>query len=244
MVVYYRTQGFVFKKNDFGEADRFYLIFTKDFGKLELLAKGVRKIRAKLKSSLELFNFSEIEFVQGRHYKTLTDALVIKSFPEIKKNLEKLKIAFEISELFDKLLKGEEKDERIWYLLEESFKELHFLKLKNKDSKLEVFYYYFFWNFLSLLGYQPQLQRCVVCQKRETLNRKVYFSVSEGGRVCSLCALKIKDKKPLSPSTLKLLKIILTIPVSFLKRLKVEKKDLKNLAKISRNYLFFIEKIL
>jgi len=45
MFTYYRAQGFILKKEDRGEADRIFTIYTKDFGKLELLAKAVRKIK-------------------------------------------------------------------------------------------------------------------------------------------------------------------------------------------------------
>ena len=248
MISHYRTQGFIFKKIDFGEVDRFYLVFTKDFGKLNLLAKGVRKIKAKLKSSLELFNFSEIEFVQGKNYKTLTDALIIESFPDLKRDLIKLKIAFRISELFDKLLKGEERDEAIWQLSQETFRELDKWKLKAPNSlesenfKLKIIYYYFLWNFLSLLGYRPQIQKCVNCQRRIDLFKKIYFSSSEGGVLCSLCAKRIKEQEDLSLNTLKLLKVILGGELSFLKRLKLKRKELEKLSKLSQNYLSFIEK--
>ncbi len=57
MFTHYRTQGIILKKEDRGEADRLFTIYTKDFGKLELLAKGERKIKSKLRGGLELFYF-------------------------------------------------------------------------------------------------------------------------------------------------------------------------------------------
>jgi len=60
MFTHYRTQGFILKKADAGEADRLFTVYTKDFGKLELLARAVRKIKSKLRAGLEIFYLSEM----------------------------------------------------------------------------------------------------------------------------------------------------------------------------------------
>lgn len=252
MAIHYRTQGIVFKKNDFGEADRFYSLFTKDFGRLEILAKAVRRMKAKLRSPLELFNLSEIEFIQGRKYKTLTDALVIESFPDIKKDLGKLKVAFEISIALDKLLKGEEKDENIWELLNETFKRLNKVAIRlqpvhhpsslrlGPNWKLEIVYYYFFWNFLAFLGYKFEVQKCANCQKIISLP-KIYFSFPEGGIICLACSRKNKERIEIDLNTLKLLRLIFQKDWSILMRLKISSQNLNNLKIISQQYLTFIE---
>ena len=89
MFTHYRTQGFILKETDRGETDRIFTIYTKDFGKSEFLAKAERKIKSKLRGGLELLCLSEIEFVQGKIYKTLTDTVLIKNFNDLKRNLER-----------------------------------------------------------------------------------------------------------------------------------------------------------
>jgi len=39
MFTHYRTQGIFLKKEDRGEADQLFTIYTKDYGKLEILGK-------------------------------------------------------------------------------------------------------------------------------------------------------------------------------------------------------------
>jgi len=46
MTYHFSTIGFVFKKENKSEADQLFSIYTKDFGKLEILVKGIRKITA------------------------------------------------------------------------------------------------------------------------------------------------------------------------------------------------------
>jgi len=121
MFTHYRTQGFILKKIDRGENDQLFTIFTKDFGKLEILGKAIRKISSKLRSGAELFYLSEVEFIQGKTYKTLTDAILIENFPNLRRNLERLSTVYKISEILDNLIKGQEPDEQIWHLLKETF---------------------------------------------------------------------------------------------------------------------------
>ena len=78
MSLYCRTEGFIFKKEDRNDSDRVFSVFSKDFGRLEIFGKAIRKIDSKLKSAVEIFSFSEIEFVQGKNRKTLTDVFLQK----------------------------------------------------------------------------------------------------------------------------------------------------------------------
>lgn len=134
MAVHYRTQGIILKKEDLREADRLFTIYTKDFGKLEILGKAIRKIKSKLRGGAEIFYFSEIEFIQGKTYKILTDAVLIENFKNIRKELKRLRIAHLITEALDNLIKGQEKDEKIWNLLNETFNKLNSYKLEALDT--------------------------------------------------------------------------------------------------------------
>lgn len=156
MFIHYRTQGFIIKVADQAEADQLFTLYTKDFGKIEVLGKSIRKIKSKLRGGMQLFYLSEIEFIQGKNYKTLTDALLINNFFKIRHSLEKIEVAERILVVLDSLIKGQEADQEIWKLLNETLILLDEWKLKLEKNKL--FYYYFFWNFISVLGYQPELK--------------------------------------------------------------------------------------
>lgn len=175
MFIHYRTQGIILKKTDRGEADQLLTVYTKDFGKIEILARAVRKIASKLHSSADIFYLSEIEFVQGKTHKTLTDAILIDKFSALRNDLAKLRIAYKISEIADNLIKVPEADPKIWNLMTETFSRLDDWKTKNSSDtvilqkssiKLEIVYYYFFWHLVSLLGYQPKIENCTLQGKK------------------------------------------------------------------------------
>jgi len=238
MFVHYRTQGIILKKIDRGEADRIFTIYTKDFGKLELLAKAERKIKSKLRGGLEIFYLSEIEFIQGKTHKTLTDAISIEKFRKLRKSLKRLAIAYKISEVLDNLVKGQEPDEKIWQLLNEVFQKLN--NLSFVISHWSLLYFYFLWNLLSILGYQPELYNCSLCQKK-LIPEKLYFDPKEGGVICSGCFEKTKSGKKVEPEIVKTLRLILERNWQILSKLKIELKYMKPLELVSENYLFFIK---
>lgn len=237
MFVHYRTQGFILKKEDRGEADQLFTIYTKDFGKLEILGKGIRKISSKLRSGAEIFYLSEIEFIQGKRQKTLTDAISINKFKNLRKDLKRLAIAYKISEVLDNLIKGQERDEKIWQLLIETFQRLNTYHLKPNTSNL--IYYYFLWNLFSILGYKPELYQCSLCQKK-LIPEKLFFSEKEGGVICQNCFKKIDSAKKIEPEVIKIMRLILEKNWSTLSKLKIELKYIKSLSLISENYLNFI----
>lgn len=245
MFVNYRTQGFILKKENRGEADELLTIYTKDFGKLEILGKAIRKISSKLRSGIEIFYLSEIEFIQGKTYKTLTDALLINKFENIRKDLKRLKIAYQIISSFNELIKGQEPDEKLWQFLLEIFEQLN--NLNFSISNFQLIYYYFLWNFFSILGYEPDLYHCSFCQKKIILE-KLFFNLKGGGEegvgggiICQQCQKFVKSIKEVKVETIKILRIILKKDWNLLKRLKIEKLFFQELKEISKNYLFFIQ---
>jgi len=230
MTTHYRTKALILGKRDFREADRFFTFFTKEFGRIEAMAKAERKIKSKLRGGLELFYLSEIEFIQGRNWKTLVDASLVNDFRGIHNNLSSLKAAYGVAEVFDSLVKGQEKDLEIWEVLEETLQ-----KLSEEKSPFLVFQY-FFWNFIGILGYWPQLYQCAGCNS-ELSEGKLYFSPARGGLVCESCIDNTDNPKRVDSDVIKVLRLILEEDYSSLEQLKLSENHRENLADIS-NFSF------
>ena len=225
MAVHYRTQAFILEKTDFQEADQVFTVYTEDFGKLKVLGRAIRKIKSKLRAGVELFYLSEIEFIQGKNHKTLTDATAIEKLNNVRQDLEKLEIVSQIAENVDDLIKGEEKDEDVWNLLTEVFE---------KINSYSLIYHYFLWNLLSILGYQMDLYYCANCQKK-LIPEKLYFN-SEEGIICSGCFEGAADKQ-ICPEIIKILRLFLKKDWNILLRLKTQDFHKKELEAISLDFL-------
>lgn len=230
MTLKYKTRGFVFKKNDRNESDRVFSVFTEDFGRLDIFAKAIRKINSKLRKDFDIFYFSDIEFIQGKSQKTLTDAAKIEKFDSIKKNSENFKVACQIADMLDGFIKGQEKDGKTFNLLEDFFDKFNNSQIKNHQLSFQ----YFFWNFISLQGYHLQVEKCAVCQDK--LNPyNIYFSTKDGGIVCEKCSALDKNAKKINSDIVKILRLILKKDWQTISKLKIDNASQKMLEDISQN---------
>ncbi|MBC7074119.1 DNA repair protein RecO [Candidatus Parcubacteria bacterium] len=223
--------AFVFAKEPHLEFDYFFSVFSKKFGKLKILAKGIRKINSKLISQMELFSFVEIEFIKGKRNIKLVGARKVDRLPFLKKKLKRIILASEIGELLEDFLKEEEPDENIWNLLV-----LTFSKLNEISFKKEVLvYFYFFWHFISFLGFKPNLQRCVFCFK---IPKDIFFfSEKYGGIACQFCAKKNKIKNRIQKTTLLFLQVLTSGEMDLLERVKLKKSTIEEISRLTKNYL-------
>jgi len=233
MATHYRTKGLIIAKREFREADRFFTFFTKDYGKIEGLAKGERKIKSKLRGGLELFYLSEISFIQGRYWKTLVDASLIENFSEIRENLTKLKAASLVGRQVSTLVKGQEEDKDVWKLLNNTFHRL------NDSSRIFLIHQYFFWRFVSHLGYHPQLYKCVNC-KQDLDPGKLYFSAEQGGLVCRNCKQGLNQR--VKPGSIKIIRAILEKEWEEVSKLKVNSHQ-ENLNQLSSFYFSHLKSL-
>jgi DNA repair protein RecO (recombination protein O) len=233
MFLHYRTQGIIIKKENRGESDRLFTVYTRNFGKVEVLGKAIRKISSKLRSAVDVFYFSELEFIQAKNRKTLTDAILIDNFKNLKSALGSWETACRISKLFGDFVRGQEPDHRIWELLVFSLKKLNNRKKDQGDQSL--IYYYFFWNFISFLGYFPELHNCALCRGK-IMPENIYFDSRLGGLICRNCFSKTKKGREIKIETVKLLRIILKKNWEVLSRIKIGREGFKSLESVSKDY--------
>lgn len=106
-------EGVVIKRTNLGEADRLLTVFTKDNGKVVLLARGVRKIASRRGGSIELFNL-----IRGQaHGGTLGEVSLLQSFPSWRKYLGRVTLAYQLCEVVDKLTGDDQPHPRVFQIL-------------------------------------------------------------------------------------------------------------------------------
>ncbi|MGC9031485.1 MAG: DNA repair protein RecO [Minisyncoccia bacterium] len=233
------TEALFLGEEEIGDADKIFILFTKDFGKIEIFARGIRKINAKLKENATLFLLGSVEFVQGKNQKILTDSFPIDKFYGIRGDERKLKIALAFVNVLFSLIPFEEKDENLWFLLNNFFKKLANIKI----AFLLSLYYYYLWNLIAILGFKPVLEHCISCKIKPKKDDIFYFSVKEGGIICKKCFRKnfLDEKdyvKPINFNTIKILKFFLHEDY---KNLRILKADFLNLKLITKFYLDFLK---
>ena len=144
-----KTEAIILKKSDFNEKDRILVVYAEKLGKVNVSAKGVKKLESKLRYSIEPISYVQMILVEGKNFLILKDAVLIDQFLNIKKDLEKIKIARELAEIIDEAIVGEEKDEDIWSLI---LKTIQAIDRSQTSVNLEEFQK----NLIELLGYDPE----------------------------------------------------------------------------------------
>lgn len=148
----YKTQGIILKRVNFGEADRIITLYTKRFGKITLIAKGIRKMTSRKRGSLEIFNLVDFFAARGKTLDIITEVETINTFQNWRKNLNKVGIAYEMAEMVDRLTVERNEQEEVFDLLS-SFLE----KLESVDNKnLKIFLNSFGQSLIKILGFWPR----------------------------------------------------------------------------------------
>ncbi len=146
-----KTEAIVLKSADLGEVDRLLTIYSKEFGKIQVLAKGIKKLESKLRYNLEPLSYSLLILVEGKNFRIVKDAVLIDQFLSVRNDLEKIKIAYKIVDIINELIAGEEKDEDVWNLILETF-----MAIERDKIYLNLVVSEFQSSLLKLLGYDPK----------------------------------------------------------------------------------------
>ena len=117
MIKTYKTVGIVLNQKNFFEADRLLTVFTKDFGRLRLLAKSVRKLNSRKRGHLELFSQVKIVCAKGKNLDLITEAETVNNFSTLRRNLNRVRIAYLLCELINDLTAENQEHEDVYNLL-------------------------------------------------------------------------------------------------------------------------------
>lgn len=137
----FHTEGFIISSKPRKEADKFILIFTRDFGMIWAQAQGIRKLSSKLRFSLQDFSYVRVDLVRGREIWRITNATKIRSFNNIVQDPQAFKVLLNISKLLKRLINGEEKNEALFNHLIETLSFLnkeHLMTDELKDLELII----------------------------------------------------------------------------------------------------------
>lgn len=144
----YKTEGIILKRSNYGEADRILTVFTRNHGKIKVLAKGVRRIKSRRGPNVELFNWAILFLTKGKNFDLLSEAEVKDTFSEVRSDLVKVGSAYYLCELIDNLCPERQEHKDVFDLLTESFKSLPFSDQQSflSDFKLSLLIKLGYWS--------------------------------------------------------------------------------------------------
>jgi len=179
-----KTEAIVLKRYDLRETSLLVNFYTLDYGKITGELKGIRQEPAKFASSVGLFSHNDIIFYQKRnssvHLVSQCDSK--NDFSPIKQSISRITAASLLVELLDGIMAQEDKNVDVFHL---SLAALSELSLNNNPDKIMTIFKI---KILSLSGFKPHLDSCVVCGN--VFTEQLKFSLNLGGLVCPKCNAK------------------------------------------------------
>lgn len=207
----YRTEGIVIRRRNQGEADRILTLCTPE-GKIELVAKGARKVRSRKAGHIELFCRSGFVVARSRSsWDIVSQADTVEPHAVLRSDLVRGAHARYAVELLDRFFAEGEGGPALFDLLD------HTLTWLCEDDDLDLVARFYEQRLLGLAGFRPELYACVgehderiSLQPREPVEdeRPFGFDPEHGGVLCPDCHGEQKRRREvvaLSPEGLWLL---------------------------------------
>lgn len=212
----YRAEGIVLKTLDLGEADRILTLLTRHFGKVKVVAKGIRRPTSRLAGHVEPLSHATFHLARGRELDVLTGAEARSTYRALREDLDRIAAGWYIAEVADRSTAERASATPVFDLLETALRHLdagHAPSLVCRWWDLHL---------LDRTGFRPELGACARCSGdlAETANG---WSPLDGGAVCTRCIDRSTVGLPaLSVRALKSLRYLLVSDFAAATRLRLD----------------------
>jgi DNA repair protein RecO (recombination protein O) len=170
------VSALVLKRRESGETDRRLTLLTVEQGKIDVVAKGAKKSASRLAGVSDPLSVATMTLAKGKVNQFVTQAQPSRSFPGLRRDYDRLSLAFAWVELLAAILPWGEPDENAFELAISALKQIEdhpkpIVALIWAEQKL-----------LELSGHQPSFESCVVTGGA-VKEAEAWVSASAGGYV-------------------------------------------------------------
>ena len=164
-----RTEAVVLRSMDYGETSRIVTLFTREMGKIGVMAKGARNPKSRFGSTLDPLSHIQviIYYKPTRDLQSLTEASHVRAYTSIRDSLQRIEVGLRIIELTNSLMQVEEQNLKIFTLLVSVI-----AALAEVDERFENLLPFYQLRLASILGFAPSFEKEIFDEMGE-----------EGGRV-------------------------------------------------------------
>ena len=197
----YRCEALTLKYLSLGEADLLVTLYTREAGKLRVMAKGARRSTSKLVGHFEPLSLVKLSVAQGRNLDIATQAQTMENFPGLKGDLNRITKGLYVAELLDGFGAENHANPPLYSLAVETLRAIG----QTPDSDWPI--RFFELHLLEVSGLKPELYRCVECRE-ELVPDQHRFSPNMGGAFCLDCTPNDAYFRPVSLRALKVLRLL------------------------------------
>jgi len=231
-----RLTAIVLRKREIGETDRLYTFYTREMGKVQAKAIGVRKSQAKLASALETLMLSDVTIVRGRGTGRVAGAVAEEYFSGIRSDFATLSIALGTVAEFDSIVGLEQPDPALFSLLFEYLSLLN--HIAGDEPGAAILTEAFFVKLLDILGYRIEADVCAVSGSALGKGGRCFFSPAAGGIVVEEYAGQ--GAVAIGENAVKLVRLFLGNRLGSILKLRVGAADVAEVGRIRKLFLRYI----
>lgn len=174
----YRAEAIVLRTHKLGEADRIITLLTRERGKVRAVAKGVRRTKSKFGARLEPFSRVDLLVFEGKNLDIITQAESLNAYgQDLALDYSLWTAGQTMLETADRLTPEDSVSAESQYLLLVGA----LRTLVTGEHAAGLVLDAFLLRSLSMAGYSPTLNACVICGVAGT---QPFFHVSTGGALC------------------------------------------------------------
>ena len=202
-----KTDAIVLRRTNYGEADRIITLLTRDYGKIRVMARGVRKSSSKMAGGIELFSECQVSFIKGKgEIDTLVSTRLKKYYGDIITDLPRTQVGYDLLMMMQSATE-DDLEQDYYSLLATGFANLEEVKLDPLLTRV-----WFVVQLLGLTGHELELQNDASDSKLD--ESSAYEFNFESGR------FQVAQNGPYNSTLIKLLRLLTTHQPLQLKRLE------------------------
>ncbi|MRG86624.1 DNA repair protein RecO [Salinibacillus xinjiangensis] len=222
-----KVEGIVIRTQDYSETHKIVTLFTKERGKVGLIARGAKKPKSQMAALTQPFVYGVFLIQPSRNLGTLYQGDVTHSMRKMREDIIKTAYAAYLAELTDKVLENQAPDPFLFDQLLHTFE-----RIENDDSP-EIIAMIYELKIFEKGGFAPELRYCVNCGRDEGIT---HFSITEGGFLCSNCSYMDERAVMLNKSLFKILQAIRFVNVERIGKVTIKEENRKKLRQLLDAY--------
>jgi DNA repair protein RecO (recombination protein O) len=186
MSLEYLTKGIPLFLRSASKDNTIVVLYTEDFGKVNLTIQSGQKVSSKLRPHVETAALVEVLYVQGKYFKRLIGAKRVKHYAAIWSDYNRLLAWKYFVEVFHQLVKIEYSDKQVYNLLSYSLELLNDYEYE-KSVDIQFILNLLLYRLLVFLGQHSYSALCQTCHSEM---EDAYLSFHDGNIICKNCRVK------------------------------------------------------
>lgn len=218
------------------DSSKLVSLVTERYGLVKVMAKGARRPKSKYGAALEPVTLIDCTYYDkdSRDIQSISDADIIEPYLPLKTDIGLFSIAACMTEIAEAETAQDDPSAGTFALLVETLGDLAAGRRSDADKHL----WRFILRLLSVAGYTPRLDKCIVCGKNPK-GKPVFFSFSDGGIICPCTGPRDRFGLHISPGALMIMKELTIVSPPDIHRLKMTRAQCSEVEQAVLRFLSF-----